>query len=78
MNALALRAVLALEGWGRALASKFQDEEGQTLAEYALIVSTLVVAVIVLTGFVFRNAIVGSFNSATNCLNNASGSTGTC
>ncbi len=56
-----------LVGW-RELQARAQDEEGQTLAEYGLIMAVIAVAVVVLAVTVFRNAIVGAFNSATQCL----------
>jgi Flp pilus assembly pilin Flp len=52
----------------QALEAKVKDEEGQTLAEYGLIMAVIAVAVIVLAGVAFRNAIVSAFQSATNCL----------
>lgn len=61
---LALHVLVSLRG----IEAKFQDEEGQTLAEYGLIMAVISVAVIALAAIVFRNAIVGAFNSATDCL----------
>ncbi|HZP58071.1 MAG TPA: hypothetical protein VFC53_11050 [Dehalococcoidia bacterium] len=71
LNELALRVIVTLQGIGHAIESKLQDEEGQTLAEYGLILAVIAVAVVVTAGFLFRNAIVNAFNGATNCLNNA-------
>ncbi|HZP58070.1 MAG TPA: hypothetical protein VFC53_11045 [Dehalococcoidia bacterium] len=71
LNELALRVMVTLQGIGHAIESKLQDEEGQTLAEYGLILAVIAVAVVVTAGFLFRNAIVNAFNGATNCLNNA-------
>ena len=51
------------------LRARVEDDEGQTLAEYGLIVTTIAVAVVILAVIVFRNAVVGSFNSASSCLN---------
>ncbi len=45
-----------------------QDEEGQTLAEYGLILAVVAVSIIVLAAVAFRGAIVTAFNSATTCL----------
>ena len=59
------------------LASRVDDERGQTLAEYGLIMAVIAVAVVVAAGVAFRGAIVGAFNSATNCINGA-GNTGVC
>ncbi len=56
-----------LVGW-HGLQARTQDEEGQTLAEYGLIMAVIAVAVVVLAVTVFRNAIVRSFNRATTCL----------
>ena len=61
---LVLRALVAIHG----LESKVQDEEGQTLAEYGLIMAVIAVAVIVAAAVAFRGAIETAFNSATNCL----------
>ena len=68
VNELALRAFVTLQGIGHAIESKFQDEEGQTLAEYGLIMAVIAVAVIVAAGVAFRDAIAGAFNDATGCL----------
>jgi len=62
---LALRVLVALQS----IESKFKDEEGQTLAEYGLIMAVIAVAVVVAAGVAFRGAIVNAFNGATNCLN---------
>jgi len=69
---LALRVLTTL----RAIESRFRDEEGQTLAEYGLIMAVIAVAVVVGAAFAFKDAIVGAFNEATDCLNTGSG--GTC
>ena len=61
---LALRVLVALQG----LESKVQDEEGQTLAEYGLIMAVIAIAVVVAAVVAFRGAIVGSFSAATTCL----------
>lgn len=76
VNELVLRAFVALKAIGQALESKVQDEEGQTLAEYGLIMAVIAVAVVVAAGVAFRGAIIGAFDSATNCLNKASSSAG--
>ena len=52
----------------QALESRFQDEEGQTLAEYGLIMAVIAVSVVVLAVVAFRGAIVAAFSSATDCL----------
>jgi Flp pilus assembly pilin Flp len=61
---LALRVLVAVKG----LESKVKDEEGQTLAEYGMIMAVIAVGVIVAAGLVFRDAIVGAFTDATDCL----------
>ena len=76
INELALRVFVALKGIGQSLESKFQDEEGQTLAEYGLIMAVIAVAVVVAAGVAFRGAIIGAFSAATDCLNAASSSAG--
>ena len=76
MNELVLRVFVVLKGIGQSLESKFQDEEGQTLAEYGLIMAVIAVAVVVAAGVAFRGAIIGAFSSATDCLNKASSSAG--
>ncbi|MDP9238651.1 MAG: Flp family type IVb pilin [Chloroflexota bacterium] len=48
--------------------ARSRDEEGQTLAEYGLILSVVAVAVIVAAVTTFRTTIAGAFNGATNCL----------
>jgi Flp pilus assembly pilin Flp len=61
---LALRVMVALQG----IDAKTKDEDGQTLAEYGLIMAVIAVAVIASAAIAFRGAIVGAFNSATSCL----------
>ncbi len=61
---LALRVLVAIQS----LESKVKDEEGQTLAEYGLIMAVIAVAVVVSAVIVFRTAIVSAFSSATTCL----------
>jgi Flp pilus assembly pilin Flp len=60
-------ALHVLVAWQR-LASSVRDEEGQTLAEYGLIMAVIAVAVVVLAGVAFRDAIVGAFDNASACL----------
>ncbi len=57
----------ALTGWHE-LRIRLQDEEGQTLAEYGLIMAVIAVAVVVSAVVVFRGAIVTAFNGAVDCL----------
>lgn len=44
-------------------------ERGQTLAEYGLIVSLIAVGVVVPSMLLFRGALAGAFESATDCMN---------
>ena len=72
LNSLVLRILVGLQE----VAAKTRDEEGQTLAEYGLIMAVIAVAVVVAAGVAFRGAIIGAFDSATSCLNKASSSAG--
>ena len=56
-----------LTGWN-GLQARLSDEEGQTLAEYGLIMAVIAVAVVVAAVVAFRGAIVDSFDGATACL----------
>ena len=62
---LALRVLAALQS----IEAKVKDEEGQTLAEYGLIMAVIAVAVVVAAAVAFRGAITNAFGKATNCLN---------
>ena len=73
MKNLALRALFAV----KSLENRIRDEEGQTLAEYGLIMAVIAVAVVVAAGVAFRGAISDAFNSSSDCLNKAS-STASC
>ena len=64
MQKLALWLLVAL----RDLESRISDEEGQTLAEYGLIMAVIAVAVVAAAAVAFRGAIIGAFSSATTCL----------
>jgi Flp pilus assembly pilin Flp len=64
LKELALRVLVALQG----IESKVKDEEGQTLAEYGLIMAVIAIAVVVAAVVAFRGAIVSAFNGATKCL----------
>jgi Flp pilus assembly pilin Flp len=64
LKELALRMLVALKG----IESKVKDEEGQTLAEYGLIMAVIAVAVVIVAVVAFRTAIIGAFTSATDCL----------
>jgi Flp pilus assembly pilin Flp len=45
-----------------------RGEDGQTLAEYSLIMSTIAVAVVIISVIAFRGALVNAWNDAANCL----------
>ena len=60
----ALRFFIALQ-----CGSRVRGERGQTLAEYSLIMTTIAVAVVVISVLTFREALVGAWNSAVPCLN---------
>lgn len=65
MNDLALRMLVAWQSF----CSNRDDERGQTLAEYGLIMAVIAVAVVVLAAVAFRSALIGSFDDTTECLN---------
>jgi len=62
---LVLRTYIALQGLG----SRTRDDDGQTLAEYSLIISAVAVAVVITAVIVFRQAIATAWNDAASCLN---------
>ena len=62
---VALRMLIALEG----LTQRTRDDEGQTLAEYSLIISTVAVAVVIVSVVAFREVLADTFNSVADCLN---------
>ena len=64
MEKLAVWILVAL----RDLQSRISDEEGQTLAEYGLIMAVIAVAVVAAAAVAFRGAIIGAFSNATTCL----------
>jgi len=61
---VAVRMLVAVH----ALESRLRDEDGQTLAEYGLITSVVVISTILLAVIVFKDAIIGAFNRASTCL----------
>lgn len=61
---LALRFLVAI----KAVETRLQDDEGQTLAEYGLIMAVIAIAVVIAAVVAFRGAIVSAFNGATKCL----------
>ncbi len=44
------------------------QQRGQTLAEYGLLLTLIAVGVVLASMLVFRNQLVAGFGSATNCL----------
>lgn len=64
VNEALLRALTGFQN----LQTRMKDEDGQTLAEYGLIMAVIAVAVVVIAVTVFRNAIVTAFESAVDCL----------
>jgi Flp pilus assembly pilin Flp len=67
MTEPAIRIATALQGF----MERGRDEDGQTLAEYSLIITAISVAVVVLALVAFRGALAGAFNAATGCLDGA-------
>jgi Flp pilus assembly pilin Flp len=61
---LVLRALVSIHG----INARMRDEDGQTLAEYGLIMAVIAVAVVIAAVVAFRGAIVSAFEQATNCL----------
>ena len=57
----------ALTGW-QELRIRLSDEEGQTLAEYGLIMAVIAVVVVTTAVIVFRDAIIVAFQSSVSCL----------
>lgn len=60
-----LRLMVGLQG----LRTRLADEEGQTLAEYGLIMAVIAVAVVVGAVVAFRGAIIDAFNGTVCHLN---------
>jgi Flp pilus assembly pilin Flp len=67
MQLLNTALLRVLTGW-QGLQARLTDEEGQTLAEYGLIMAVIAVATVIAAVVLFRGAIIAAFNSATNCL----------
>jgi Flp pilus assembly pilin Flp len=63
-SSVALRILSVLEGF----AARARDEDGQTVAEYGMIITVVAVATIVLAITLFRDSITSAFNAAINCL----------
>jgi Flp pilus assembly pilin Flp len=50
------------------LASRSADEDGQTLAEYGMVISVVAVAAITIAVITFRDVIASTWNDAASCL----------
>ena len=65
LTTVALRVLIGLQS----IVSDARDEEGQTLAEYSLIISVIAVGAVLVGMLVFRQALADAFDSASRCLN---------
>lgn len=63
LTGLALRILVALQS-----VATVQHEDGQTLAEYSLIIGVIGVAIVGLAVVVFRDALTGAFTGVIPCL----------
>jgi Flp pilus assembly pilin Flp len=63
---LALRTLIALQAL---VTPARDDEDGQTLAEYSLIISAVAVAAVLTAIIVFRATLSDTWNSVSDCLN---------
>ena len=63
-NSVAVKILVTMQK----LVAKTSDDDGQTLAEYGLIMAVIAVAVVIAAVVAFRGAIVSAFNQATDCL----------
>ncbi len=59
--------LLVLRGVRR-LVDRTEGEDGQTLAEYGLIVTVIAVGVVVTAMIVFRDVLAAGFDAGTRCL----------
>ena len=64
LTGVAVRLLIALQGIG----TRFDDEDGQTLAEYGLIISLVAVAAMITGAVVFRQALADAFDRVAPCL----------
>ncbi len=67
ITTVALRLLVALQS----MLPDARDENGQTLAEYSLIISVIAIGAVLLGMIVFRDALAGAFNRASACLNSS-------
>lgn len=65
----------ALVGWYN-LRARLEDEHGQTLAEYGLILAVVAIGIVVAAVIAFRTAIIGAFDAVTACLSDPAGCAG--
>jgi Flp pilus assembly pilin Flp len=63
LTGVALRILGALQGIGTV-----QDEDGQTLAEYSLIIGVIGVAIVGIAMVVFRDTLAAAFTGVIPCL----------
>lgn len=68
LNEVLLRACCR---WHEML-GRLRDENGQTLAEYGLIITIIAVGATTMAIMVFRDTLASSFVGVTNCLTGAS------
>ena len=66
MTDVALRLLITLETLG---SRGKRNDDGQTLAEYSLIISAIAVAVVIISVVAFRETLADTWNSAADCLN---------
>ena len=67
MQLLSEALLRVLTGW-HMLQARLSDEEGQTLAEYGMILAVIAVTTVITAIVVFRDGIIGAFDAATDCL----------
>ena len=65
MQKATIRVLAALHN----LRSKTQDEHGQTLAEYGIMMAVIAVAIMVTAMIGFKGALVDQFDRSGSCLN---------
>jgi Flp pilus assembly pilin Flp len=71
MLSLAQEALLSCIAW---LQSRSTGERGQTLAEYALIITIVAVGTVILCLIAFREMLIVGFNAMSSCLQGSCGS----
>ncbi len=61
-------ALLGILVYFQTLAARADDDDGQTLAEYGLVLSVVAVGAIVASVIAFRDVFITAFDGATGCL----------